>query len=176
MLHLLKKSQKRQGSCHLLSSMVSLHLPTVLPEEIHGRLLFHLISLYSVQAHVKHYHHKYSGGWLVWRVFNEEPLCINYPYQPLGKPGPVSFNIPILCTSPCEALSSQIQHPGRSRHARRKSCFNIGTSGSLELSNEELELKVERRLSKGVPADLGAGWFEGWSVLHFPRQELNAIA
>ena len=33
-----------------------------------------------------------------------------------------------------------------------------------ELSNEELELKVERRLSKGVPADLGAGWFEGFSM------------
>lgn len=33
-----------------------------------------------------------------------------------------------------------------------------------ELSNEELELKVERRLSKGVPADMGAGWFEGFSM------------
>lgn len=31
-------------------------------------------------------------------------------------------------------------------------------------SNTELELQVERRLSKGVPADLGAGWFEGLSM------------
>lgn len=33
-----------------------------------------------------------------------------------------------------------------------------------KLTNEELERKVERRLSKGVPADLGAGWFEGLSM------------
>ena len=31
-------------------------------------------------------------------------------------------------------------------------------------SNAELELQVERRLSKGVPSDLGAGWFEGLSM------------
>ncbi len=33
-----------------------------------------------------------------------------------------------------------------------------------KMSNEELELKVGRRLSKGIPADLGAGWFEGLSM------------
>lgn len=32
-----------------------------------------------------------------------------------------------------------------------------------KMSNEELERKVGRRLSKGIPADLGAGWFEGLS-------------
>ena len=31
------------------------------------------------------------------------------------------------------------------------------------LSNEELSREVSRRLSPGVPADLGAGWFEGLS-------------
>ena len=31
-------------------------------------------------------------------------------------------------------------------------------------TNAELEMQVERRLSKGVPADLGAGWFEGLSM------------
>jgi len=33
-----------------------------------------------------------------------------------------------------------------------------------KLTNEELETRVSRRLSKGVPADLGAGWFEGLSM------------
>ena len=33
-----------------------------------------------------------------------------------------------------------------------------------KMSNEELERKVGRRLSKGIPADLGAGWFEGLSM------------
>ena len=33
-----------------------------------------------------------------------------------------------------------------------------------KMDNAELERKVERRLSKGVPADLGAGWFEGLSM------------
>ncbi len=32
-----------------------------------------------------------------------------------------------------------------------------------QFTNAELALQVERRLSKGVPADLGAGWFEGLS-------------
>lgn len=32
------------------------------------------------------------------------------------------------------------------------------------MTNEELEIRVSRRLSKGVPADLGAGWFEGLSM------------
>ena len=32
-----------------------------------------------------------------------------------------------------------------------------------KFTNAELELQVERRLSKGMPADLGAGWFEGLS-------------
>ena len=30
-----------------------------------------------------------------------------------------------------------------------------------EMTNDELKTEVSRRLSKGVPADLGAGWFEG---------------
>lgn len=29
------------------------------------------------------------------------------------------------------------------------------------MTNDELKVEVSRRLSKGVPADLGAGWFEG---------------
>ena len=29
---------------------------------------------------------------------------------------------------------------------------------------EELKLEVQRRLSKGVPAELGAGWFEGLAM------------
>ncbi len=33
-----------------------------------------------------------------------------------------------------------------------------------KITNAELEVKVERRLSKGIPADLGAGWFEGLSM------------
>ena len=33
-----------------------------------------------------------------------------------------------------------------------------------KMTNAELELKVGQRLSKGVPADLGAGWFEGLSM------------
>ena len=33
-----------------------------------------------------------------------------------------------------------------------------------KFTNEQLKLQVERRLSKGVPADLGAGWFEGLSM------------
>lgn len=33
-----------------------------------------------------------------------------------------------------------------------------------KMTNEELEVRVSRRLSKGVPADLGAGWFEGLSM------------
>ncbi len=31
-------------------------------------------------------------------------------------------------------------------------------------TNKELELQVQRRLSRGIPADLGAGWFEGLSM------------
>jgi len=31
------------------------------------------------------------------------------------------------------------------------------------ISNEELAKEVSRRLSPGIPADLGAGWFEGLS-------------
>ncbi len=34
--------------------------------------------------------------------------------------------------------------------------------GSMD--NERLNLEVQRRLSKGVPADLGAGWFEGLAM------------
>lgn len=33
-----------------------------------------------------------------------------------------------------------------------------------KVTNEELEIRVSRRLSKGVPAELGAGWFEGLSM------------
>lgn len=33
-----------------------------------------------------------------------------------------------------------------------------------QMTNEELEVRVSRRLSKGVPAELGAGWFEGLSM------------
>ena len=33
-----------------------------------------------------------------------------------------------------------------------------------KITNAELEVKVERRLSRGIPADLGAGWFEGLSM------------
>lgn len=33
-----------------------------------------------------------------------------------------------------------------------------------KVTNEELETRVSRRLSKGVPAELGAGWFEGLSM------------
>lgn len=33
-----------------------------------------------------------------------------------------------------------------------------------KMTNEELEIRVSRRLSKGVPAELGAGWFEGLSM------------
>ena len=33
-----------------------------------------------------------------------------------------------------------------------------------EMTNEELKIEVSRRLSKGVPADLGAGWFEGLAL------------
>ncbi|MCM1327344.1 MAG: DUF5682 family protein [Lachnoclostridium sp.] len=32
------------------------------------------------------------------------------------------------------------------------------------VDNEKLRLEVSRRLSKGVPADLGAGWFEGLAM------------
>lgn len=32
------------------------------------------------------------------------------------------------------------------------------------MTNEELKIEVSRRLSKGVPADLGAGWFEGLTM------------
>lgn len=32
------------------------------------------------------------------------------------------------------------------------------------MSNDELKTEVSRRLSKGVPADLGAGWFEGLAM------------
>lgn len=32
------------------------------------------------------------------------------------------------------------------------------------MGNQELETEVERRLSRGIPADLGAGWFEGLSM------------
>lgn len=33
-----------------------------------------------------------------------------------------------------------------------------------QMSQEELSLEVQRRLSRGVPADLGAGWFEGLAL------------
>ena len=33
-----------------------------------------------------------------------------------------------------------------------------------QMTNEELKTEVSRRLSKGVPADLGAGWFEGLTL------------
>lgn len=33
-----------------------------------------------------------------------------------------------------------------------------------QMSNDELKIEVSRRLSKGVPADLGAGWFEGMTL------------
>lgn len=33
-----------------------------------------------------------------------------------------------------------------------------------KINNEELEVRVSRRLSKGVPAELGSGWFEGLSM------------
>jgi len=32
------------------------------------------------------------------------------------------------------------------------------------ISNEQLAVEVERRLSRGIPADLGAGWFEGLAM------------
>ena len=32
------------------------------------------------------------------------------------------------------------------------------------MDNDRLKLEVSRRLSKGVPADLGAGWFEGLAM------------
>lgn len=32
------------------------------------------------------------------------------------------------------------------------------------MSEEELKLQIKRRLSKGIPAELGAGWFEGLSL------------
>lgn len=33
-----------------------------------------------------------------------------------------------------------------------------------DISNEQLAIEVERRLSRGTPAELGAGWFEGLSL------------
>ena len=33
-----------------------------------------------------------------------------------------------------------------------------------EMDTERLKLEVNRRLSKGIPADLGAGWFEGLAM------------
>lgn len=33
-----------------------------------------------------------------------------------------------------------------------------------QMTNDELSIEVSRRLSKGVPADLGAGWFEGLTL------------
>ena len=33
-----------------------------------------------------------------------------------------------------------------------------------QMTNDELKVEVSRRLSKGVPADLGAGWFEGLTM------------
>ena len=33
-----------------------------------------------------------------------------------------------------------------------------------QMTNEQLKTEVSRRLSKGVPADLGAGWFEGLTL------------
>ncbi len=33
-----------------------------------------------------------------------------------------------------------------------------------KMTNDELKTEVSRRLSKGVPADLGAGWFEGLAM------------
>lgn len=33
-----------------------------------------------------------------------------------------------------------------------------------EMDSERLSIEVQRRLSKGVPADLGAGWFEGLAM------------
>ena len=33
-----------------------------------------------------------------------------------------------------------------------------------KISNDELGLEVERRLSKAIPADLGASWFEGLAM------------
>ncbi len=33
-----------------------------------------------------------------------------------------------------------------------------------QMTNEQLKIEVSRRLSKGVPADLGAGWFEGLTL------------
>lgn len=33
-----------------------------------------------------------------------------------------------------------------------------------QMTNEQLKAEVSRRLSKGVPADLGAGWFEGLTL------------
>lgn len=33
-----------------------------------------------------------------------------------------------------------------------------------KMTNEELKTEVSRRLSRGVPADLGAGWFEGLTL------------
>ena len=32
------------------------------------------------------------------------------------------------------------------------------------MDSRQLNLEVQRRLSKGVPADLGAGWFEGLAM------------
>ena len=36
------------------------------------------------------------------------------------------------------------------------------------MTNDELKTEVSRRLSKGVPADLGAGWFEGLTMKNRP--------
>lgn len=33
-----------------------------------------------------------------------------------------------------------------------------------KINNEQLGVEMQRRLSKGIPADLGAGWFEGLSL------------
>lgn len=33
-----------------------------------------------------------------------------------------------------------------------------------QMTNDELKIEVSRRLSKGVPAELGAGWFEGLTM------------
>lgn len=58
------------------------------------------------------------------------------------------------------------------KNAARRDDLNTTLSGLAaaillersQMTNEELRLEVSRRLSKGVPADLGAGWFEGLTM------------
>lgn len=58
------------------------------------------------------------------------------------------------------------------KEAARRDDLNTRLSGLAaaillernKMTNDELKAEVSRRLSKGVPADLGAGWFEGLTL------------